>query len=175
MQDDTKTIGKYTFFWKTGSPFSQWHPSEFVPTSFFSPQKYSLPADFKFKNAEQYMMYRKADHFHDDEIASEILRCDNPRDMKALGRKVSGFDTKEWDLVKRDMVTVANILKFGQNRSLLKRLTDTGDTILVEASPYDKIWGIGLTMEDPRALDETKWQGENLLGKVLMHVREQLK
>ena len=175
MQDDTKVIGNYTFFWKTGSPFSQWHPSEFVPPDFLASERYGLSEDFRFKNAEQYMMYRKAVQFHDGDATSKILVCDNPRDVKSIGRGVRGFDASEWDAVKYDIVKTGNRLKFTQNPALLERLLATGTTKLVESSPTDRIWGIGLTMEDPRALDETKWLGENLLGKALTELRDELR
>ena len=94
--------------------------------------------------------------------------------MKALGRAVKNFNSKEWDAVKYAIVKKGNGLKFRQNPQMLKKLKETAGTTLVEASPYDQIWGIGLSAEDPQALDETKWRGQNLLGKLLTELRDEI-
>jgi len=150
-------IERFTFFW-TG-PFSQWHPSPF--------KLYG----FRYSCAEQAMMYAKAIIFADDDVASQIMSCDSPRQMKALGRAVRGFDDAMWNSYRREIVFTINRAKFEQNDDLREQLVATRGTTLVEASPYDRIWGIGLAADDPRALQRSTWQGQNLLGEVLTELR----
>ena len=99
----------------------------------------------------------------------------SPAEYKKLGRKVKGFDATVWDEKKLDIVVEGNKAKFGQNPDLKEFLLDTGDAILVEASPYDKIWGIGLDRETALNSRIEDWNGENLLGCALMEVRDWLK
>lgn len=149
----------HLFFWRDADVFSQWYPSPFTA------------AGVTFPTAEHYMMYKKAMAFDDKEIANKILTAKYPKEVKELGRKVKNFDEAHWDAVKESVVTLGSILKFNSSEKLMNTLLDTGDLILVEASPYDKIWGIGLEEMDPRVLDESKWQGQNLLGICLMNAR----
>jgi ribA/ribD-fused uncharacterized protein len=153
---------KFTFFWRTESPFSQWHPSRFEVDGMV------------FNCAEQYMMYGKAKLFGDDEIAREILRSNSSIEQKKLGRKVKNFDQAKWEAECKRIVYDGNYAKFTQNKDLLEKLLQTAGTTLVEASPVDTIWGIGLAEEDPRSLNRMTWQGKNWLGEVLTHVREDL-
>ena len=124
---------------------------------------------------EQYMMASKAQLFGDEEIRKEILKCSDPKQIKALGRKVRGFDQKVWDKFKYAIVLLGNWCKFSQNRYLQEFLLSTGDSVLVEASPYDAIWGIRLAASSPEAKDPMKWRGQNLLGFALMEVRDELR
>lgn len=119
-------------------------------------------------------MWNKAILFDSNDIAEQILQTSDPKKQKALGRKVRNFDEKKWDERKLDIVIKGNILKFTQNEKLKNELL-SHSKILVEASPYDKIWGVGLHFDDDAILDEKKWQGENLLGIALMEVRNNLK
>ncbi len=153
---------RFTFFWQSGSPFSQWHPSEFVVEG------------KRFVCAEQYMMYGKAVLFGDLEVAQRILASKSPKTQKALGRKVQGFDEKLWRRERERIVYEGNHAKFTQDEALLKALLATAGTELVEASPTDRIWGVGLSQEDPRIQNPSQWRGENLLGKVLTRLREDL-
>ena len=123
---------------------------------------------------EQYMMAGKAELFGDQEIREQILKCNDPKQIKALGRKVRNFDQKVWDKFKYAIVLNGNWLKFSQNRELREFLLSTGDNILVEASPYDNIWGIRISANSPEAQDPFKWHGQNLLGFALMEVRDGL-
>ena len=91
-----------------------------------------------------------------------------------MGGRVAGFDQAAWDANKIAIVTTGNRAKFGQNAGLRRRLLDTSDAILAEANPKDYIWGIGLAEDDPAALDPANWQGQNLLGQILMTVRSEL-
>jgi ribA/ribD-fused uncharacterized protein len=109
--------------------------------------------------------------FNDDEALVQILDALDPHTAKALGRTVRGFDNKVWKANARRIVTEGNIHKFSQNDQLKAFLLSTGDTVIVEASPRDQIWGIGLGQDNPRALDPTQWRGQNLLGCALMDVR----
>ncbi len=152
---------KFTYFWN--GPFSQWYPAKFTINNVWT-----------FDCAEQWMMFGKATLFRDDSIAQKILDSKNPRDQKALGRQVKNFDPVIWDRDKRVTVYRGNYAKFTQNPDLLKALLDTRGTTLVEASPYDRIWGIGLTKDDPRALKRGTWLGQNLLGQILTQVRNDI-
>lgn len=153
---------KYTFFWNNRTPFSNWYPSKFTW------------GDFTFTRGEQYMMFRKAIVFGDLEIADLILETDNPAEQQKLGRRVKNYNDKIWAAIRYDVMVEGLYCKFSQNDKLKRALFDTAGTTLVEASPYDRIWGIGLGEDDPRAQDESTWLGQNLLGQVLTQVREQL-
>lgn len=160
----------FLFFWGhtvkeeiTKSCFSQWFPCQFEEK------------DIAYASAEQYMMTEKARLFNDRETASEILKSDNPKQAKELGRKVKNFDSQRWDEHKYEIVKRANLLKFSQNQQYKDFLLSTDEKILVEASPYDTIWGIGLLESDPKAKNPIQWRGENLLGFGLMEVRDELK
>lgn len=123
---------------------------------------------------EQYMMAGKAQLFGDEERRKDILACSDPKQIKALGRKVRGFDQAVWDKFKYSIVLNGNWCKFSQNRELREFLLSTGDSVLVEASPYDRIWGIQLSADAPEAQNPFGWRGENLLGFALMEVRDEL-
>lgn len=123
-----------------------------------------------FITAEHYMMYHKALTFNDNENANKILNTVHPSGVKRLGRMVKNYDDKIWSQRRFDVVVRGNLLKFSQNSDLFKDLEKHKDKIFVEASPDDKIWGIGLHYEDDRVLNENLWQGQNLLGKVINKV-----
>ncbi len=120
-------------------------------------------------------MHQKAIVFGDTEIAEKILKARTPREQKALGRKVRNFDTQVWNDVAKKVVYTANYAKFTQNKKLLDELTATDGTTLVEASPTDTIWGIGLDAQDALAYSRETWRGTNWLGEVLTQLREDLK
>lgn len=121
------------------------------------------------------MMAQKAILFKDDEILQKIMSANNPAVYKSLGRQIRNFDSKIWDENKCKIVVSGNMAKFSQNPKLLDFLLKTGDRVLVEASPYDRIWGIGLAKDTPDIENPFKWKGINLLGFALMEVRENLK
>lgn len=150
----------FTFFWS--GPFSQWYKSEFE----IDGQKYVT--------AEQYMMYKKAILFGDEDVANAIMKTNNPREQKDLGRKVRGFDKEKWEENCKDYVYEANYAKAIQNKEILDHFKETMGTELVEASPYDTIWGIGLHETDEKILDRDNWRGTNWLGEALMDVRKTL-
>lgn len=120
---------------------------------------------------EQYMMAAKARLFGDEESERAIMLAQDPAEQKAIGRMVKGFSKDKWEAVARDVVYRANMAKFTQHEDLLKNLLATGNRTIVEASPYDQIWGIGLRASDPRATDPSRWRGTNWLGEAIMRVR----
>lgn len=148
---------QFTFFWS--GPFSQWHPSPFVIDG------------TTYNCAEQYMMAEKARLFGDAEAEARIMSAADPADQKRYGRQVRGFEKGQWDAVARDIVERGSYAKFTQNPDLRRTLLETRGTTLVEASPKDTIWGIGVAKDDPRAQNRSTWQGLNWLGAVLTTVR----
>jgi ribA/ribD-fused uncharacterized protein len=154
----TMSTEKFTHFWH--GPFSQWHPSTFTV------------GKVTYSHAEQFMMYAKALLFGDHETGAKILLADNPREQKALGREVKNFDQAVWELFREGIVFTGSYAKFTQNADLLRELLATRGTTLVEASPRDTIWGIGLGAENPKASNRAQWRGLNLLGEALTRVRE---
>ncbi|TXI85135.1 MAG: NADAR family protein [Crocinitomicaceae bacterium] len=161
MSENTKQE-EFEFFWESDSPFSNWHKSDFLLNG------------IKFNCAEQAMMYGKAMCFGDNETAQEILKTKKPRDQKALGRKVKNFDSKIWDEKGKKVVYEACKAKFTQNPHMHEALMKTSGKTLVEASPYDTIWGIGLFASDIRAKSRDTWRGKNYLGELLTTLREEL-
>lgn len=163
---------KYIFFWghrprKDGrigeSCFSQWWPQSFEVEN------------TRYPTAEHWMMAGKARLFGDEAIREKILACGSPAEAKKLGRQVKGFDQAIWEAQRYRLVKEGNLHKFGQHADLLEYLLATGDRVLVEASPTDQVWGIGLAKTAPYAENPDTWKGLNLLGFALMEVREQLR
>lgn len=161
---------KYVFFWghqeKKGQTtkccFSQWYDSPFIE------------GETKFLTAEHYMMHAKALLFDDLVAATKVLSAKTPGEAKAIGREIQNFNEEQWLKNRFEIVVNANLAKFSYNLELRKFLISTGDRVLVEASPVDKIWGIGLAKDDPLAENPRDWQGLNLLGYALMKVRNRL-
>jgi ribA/ribD-fused uncharacterized protein len=162
---------EYLFFWghraRTQAPgkhaLSQWWPAPFVVDG----ERYA--------SAEHYMMAEKARLFGDAETRARIIAAAEPGKAKALGRAVRGFDAATWEREGFAIVVRGNLAKFEQNAALGGWLRATGDAVLVEASPVDAIWGIGLAADDPRAHDPLEWPGRNLLGFALMQVRARIR
>lgn len=163
---------KFVFFWGhtpsydgniTKACFSQWFGCRFSENGIV------------YNTAEQYMMSQKALLFGDTKVHEEIMLAEHPKQFKALGRKISGFDEAVWNEHKCGIVVKGNLAKFSQNPALKSFLLNTKERILVEASPYDKIWGIGMTADDPKCENPEMWNGENLLGFCLMEVRDMLR
>ncbi len=153
-------MSKYVFFWN--GIYSQWYPTKMI-------------IDGKeFNCCEQWMMYNKAMTFKDYGTAQDIMDAESPSQQKALGREVEGFDKNIWDSVCMSIVYRGNLAKFSQNEELKKELLSTDRKIIVEASPHDKIWGIGMGEFDEGIEDPSNWKGLNLLGQAIMLVRNQL-
>lgn len=202
---DNTNKNEFTFFWKTHSPFSQWHPSIFELNN------------HRFTSAEQFMMFCKASLFKDSEIAKKIMDMNNEviilrdtsgneigrkdsvlkkysegqvtqkdilndkellkewnaaqKKIKDSGREVKNYNEKIWSEKRINYVARGSYEKFSQNKDIKDILMATGNSIMVEASPYDKIWGIGMGKDDLRAKIPSKWLGLNLLGKVLTNLK----
>ena len=142
---------------------SNWYLSEFTID------------DITFSSMEQYMMYEKAILFHDQETANKILQTDNVAEIKALGRTVQNFDDTVWGQSREEIVYKGVFEKFRQNPELRKRLERTGEDVIAECAVKDRIWGIGLSMKDEDRFCVDRWKGQNLLGKILMDVRKDIK
>ena len=162
---------KYVFFWGHTPPdegvnascFSQWFEAGFELDG------------VRYKTAEHYMMAGKARLFDDPGKLAEIIDSDHPGEAKKLGRQVHNFDQEAWSRERSVIVVAGNVAKFSQNPELGAYLLGTGERVLVEASPRDRIWGIGMGKRNPDATDPRKWRGQNLLGFALMEVRTTLR
>lgn len=132
-------------------------------------------AGVHYSTAEHFMMAGKARLFGDGEMLAEILAASGPADAKKLGRKVRDFDDRAWKEARFGIVVEASVAKFGQNPALGGFLLGTGDQVLVEAAPRDRIWGIGMGRNNPAARDPNAWRGQNLLGFALMEARTRLR
>ena len=128
----------------------------------------------RYSCAEQFMMAEKARLFGDEEMLQKIMEARHPKEMKAYGRAVRGFDKDKWEKACYEIVKRGNEAKFSQNPELLEYLLGTKNRILVEASPRDRIWGIGMGKANPDAECPLKWKGTNLLGFALTEVRNSL-
>jgi ribA/ribD-fused uncharacterized protein len=159
-------------FW--GGIYSQWYRAPFIVDG------------VKYRTAEHFMMAGKARLFGDDDSLEKIMGTSDPAEAKKLGRGIKGWDDKVWTAVRFQLVCRGSYEKFRQNPGLLQELLATGDREIVEASPYDKVWGVGLGEEEARrwyddamaaAAPDDKvlpWPGLNLLGKALMVARDML-
>ncbi len=125
-------------------------------------------------SAEHWMMAGKARLFGDHDAEVRVLAAATPAEAKSLGRGVRGFDEQVWAQHRYELVVAGNVAKFGQNPALREFLSGTAGSVLVEASPRDGVWGIGLEAADTRATDPRRWLGENLLGFALMEARDRL-
>jgi len=151
---------KFEFFW--GGPFSQWYKSDFTIDG------------ITYNCAEQYMMAKKALLFQDIDSHTAIMAAKVPAKQKELGRAVKNFDATKWNAVCKQYVYEANFAKFSKE-PLKALLLATAEKEIVEASPYDTIWGIGLSEHNDDRFDKSKWKGTNWLGEVLMQVRDALR
>ena len=162
-------MDNYLFFWghtfRSGDKkiFSNWFPSPFVDEN-----------QVVYATNEHYMMAEKARLFGDHQILDKILKSNDPKEAKALGRRIKGFNESVWAENCKNIVIGGLLLKFSQHPELRDFLRSTGDKTLVEASPYDRIWGIGLNEKDAKRIPPHQWPGKNLLGECLMEVRERL-
>lgn len=159
---------EYLFFWghqpKGNQPIGKWCLSQWFPAPF-------VIDDVTYPTPEHFMMAEKARLFGDTTTLAQILAASQPGATKAFGRQVQGFDEMVWAEQRFDIIVRGNQAKFSQNATLKSYLLQTNDKILVEASPSDTIWGIGLAESDQRVYDPRQWRGSNLLGFALMQVR----
>jgi ribA/ribD-fused uncharacterized protein len=163
---------KYVHFWGHrprpdgtlgASCLSQWWPSAFCVDG------------VEYASAEHWMMAGKARLFGDAEAERAAMSAGSPAAAKKAGRLVRGFDDAVWERERFGIVVAGSVHKFGQDAALREFLLGTGERVLVEASPLDRIWGIGLAADDDRAQDPARWRGLNLLGFALMEARERLR
>jgi ribA/ribD-fused uncharacterized protein len=163
---------KYLFFWGhqpskdgtvTKSCLSQWWVADFKV------------AGITYRSTEHWMMAEKARLFDDEVVLARILAAVSPAEAKKLGRQIGGFVPEVWEEHKFEIVRAGNWHKFSQHPDLAGFLLATNDRVLVEASPVDAIWGIGLAADSADAENPARWRGPNLLGFALMEVREQLR
>lgn len=161
---------KYLHFWGhqpspngvSASCLSQWWPADFTVDGTVYP------------TAEHFMMAGKARLFGDTEAEERIVAAGHPRDAKVIGREVRGFDEEVWERERFEIVVQGSVAKFGQNEDLRAFLLGTGERVLVEASPRDRVWGIGIGKENENAERPRFWRGRNLLGFALMEARARL-
>ena len=169
---NTNPENKFLFFWGhqpskdgtiTKTCFSQWWESSFIVEN------------IEYKSAEHWMMAKKAKLFNNNEIFEKIIQCKSPAEAKKLGREVKNYNDVIWLKNRFEIVKNGNLHKFSQNQKLLEFLLNTNQRIIVEASPVDPIWGIGMASDHKDVLNPEKWKGLNLLGFALMEVRDELK
>ncbi|MEU1709444.1 NADAR family protein [Streptomyces sp. NPDC005706] len=144
------------------SCLSQWWPSPFAVEG------------VGYATAEHWMMAEKARLFGDAEAEHRVLAAEHPAEAKKAGRLVRGFDEAIWERERFRIVVEGSVHKFAAHAGLSAFLRGTGDRVLVEASPVDRVWGIGLAAGDEAASDPERWRGPNLLGFALMEARERL-
>ena len=163
---------KFLFFWGhqpskdgtiTKTCFSQWWLSSFKVNG------------VTYKTAEHWMMAKKAELFNDNEVLDKIIKANSPAEAKKLGRQVKNYDDAIWLENRFEIVKEGNYHKFSQNPDLKAFLLNTDERVIVEASPVDPIWGIGMAGDHKDVLNPAKWKGLNLLGFALMEVRDELK
>lgn len=159
-QTQVKMTDNFVLFW--GGWPSQWAKSQFTIDS------------VTYNCCEQFMMAEKARIFGDHVAVTNILATNNPAKQKALGRKVTSFNEDVWNSVCRGIVYRANLAKYEQNAEFRDLLMATKRRVIVETSPRDRIWGIGLHQDDPRAQHPAQWRGRNWLGVAIMQVRDEL-
>ena len=158
-----RVTDKYVFFWS--GLFSN-----------FAPIKEGIEFDgFRFPTSEHVFMYIKAKTFNDDEIAEKIKRAPDPKAAKKLGRKVRGFNEEVWKKHRDNAMKTAVQLKFDASSEFRNEILKEKyrNKTFVEASPYDCIWGIGMSMDDPNVNNEHRWRGLNLLGNILTKLRDE--
>ena len=142
--------------------FSNWYPAVFTMDG------------VTYLNAEQYLMRQKALCCGDEDTARRVMENPDPKTVKLLGRAITPYDEEKWAAAREEIIYRGLLAKFGQNSGLKRQLLATGGAPIAECSPNDRIWGIGLALDDPRYQDPGQWQGENILGRALMRVRDAL-
>lgn len=160
------------FFWKEREKWGEF--SQFFQANFRAFPLFGSVGHQLFKHNEQWMMANKALLFGDVDAFNQIMSTRRPKECQDIGRTVKNFDQTVWDAEKYNIVLQGNLYKFKQNWKESDILLSTGNKILVEASPYDKVWGVYMDQYHPDVCNPLLWRGENLLGFVLMQVRDML-
>lgn len=156
-----RTTDKYVFFWS--GIYSNWHPAPFTIDG------------ATYNCSEQYLMVEKARLFGDSTMEARIMSAVDPADQKRYGRMVQGFDKTKWEANARKIMYKGLYAKFKQNLALKQALLATGDRTMVEASPEDRIWGIGVHWKNDKVDDPKNWRGTNWLGETLTQVRDDIR
>lgn len=183
-------MDNYVSFWRPSDPngiYGQWYSSKFsltqeiydmLPREILElgfleamPEVAQNLMNVEYNCAEQFMMMGKAYLFDDHGMANAMSKITNPAKLRTFGRQVKNFNQETWDEYMEGIVILGNYLKFTQNPMMLIKLMDTGDAVLIEGSPYDKIWGVGMRFDDPRIANRDNWKGQNRLGICLGIVR----
>ena len=155
-----KITDNYVFFWN--GIYSQWYKAPMTIDK------------MEYNSCEQYMMHQKALLFGDSEIAELIMNESNPKEQKKYGRMIKNFDKSVWDKNCLAIVYEGNLAKFSQNEDLKEEMLSTGNRIFVEASPFDNIWGIGMSEDSEGIENPSFWLGLNLLGQALTLVKQEI-
>lgn len=163
---------KYLYFWGH-RPRRDQYPGPGCLSQWWDASPFTV-AGVRYATAEHWMMVHKARLFEDEAARERVLAAASPGEAKKAGRTVRGFIDEVWTEHRLGIVTRGSVHKFGQDEALRGYLLGTGERVLVEASPLDRIWGIGLAADDPRAADPATWRGLNLLGEALMAARAEL-
>lgn len=162
---------EFLFFWGhtpkappavDASCLSQWFPCAFTVDGHV------------YRTAEHWMMAAKARLFRDDAALARVLVAETPAEAKRVGREVRGYDDAAWAAARSEAVVAGNVAKFSAHPTLAAFLRGTGERVLVEASPRDRVWGIGMGASNPDARTPSRWRGLNLLGFALMEARSRL-
>lgn len=171
LQSTNVEKASFVYFWG----HTQKDPNQ-VDHSCFS-QWYSAQFEFNgtiFLTAEHFMMAEKARLFEDTDTYHRIMSAQSAAEAKALGREVEGYRDSVWERERFEIVVSGNVLKFGSNSELKDHLVGTGSRVLVEASPADSVWGIGMAADEARSVGPAEWKGLNLLGFALMEARARI-
>ena len=147
------------YFWGGSNPLSNFHKCDFQEN------------DVSFTSVEQYFVYKKAHHFSDEVAKQKVLTLQDPVQIKRT--MIKGYDKAQWAPMSERVMEQGLSLKFHQDEGMKKALLATEHRELIEASPYDSMWGIGIGLHSESLTDKTKW-GSNRLGKLLMEIRERL-
>ncbi len=170
-QIDAGATFKFLHFWghkpQPGAEVGHWFFSQWFPSDFEVEGRH-------YRTAEHWMMAEKARIFGDEEAFEDVFIAESPGEAKKIGRRVRNFDPAVWSAACSEIVVQGNLHKFGQNPTMGNYLLQTGKQVLVEASPRDRIWGIGMGKNNENANDPTQWRGKNLLGFALMETRDRM-
>jgi ribA/ribD-fused uncharacterized protein len=153
---------EFIFYFSEDSLYSHWYKCDF----FVAGEKYCC--------VEQYLMYRKAILFGDNDVAKKIMNSSRPSWHRMLGKQITGFDKKKWHDHCRTFSLEGNLAKFSQNPVLKEALMQSAGKFFAEASPYDRVWGIGLSLSNPQNLVRANWRGKNWAGESLDATRKEL-
>ncbi|VDO43074.1 unnamed protein product [Onchocerca flexuosa] len=167
----TESGEKFTLFFTIRSPFSNFHPCRFT---IFEDVGNGKPEERWYYSTEQYYMYHKALSAGDSETAEQIANERDARKIKMMSHNIKNFERETWNRISSDVMRRGNFAKYTQNPLLRKKLFYTYGSTLVECSPTDLEWGIGLDINEPDALSPSKWRGKNKLGQILTEIREEL-